>query len=107
MFSYSSAVPRSLHEISDDLNRRQDKIRDAGERGELPGDEDCDEEARSEERHRAELSSMKVIDTVEAALADIVERDGQLHAWQAVDLELARRQAPPSMPARRADCCTA
>ena len=36
---------------------------------------------------------MKVIDTVEAALADIVERDGQLHAWQAVDLELARRQA--------------
>ena len=42
---------------------------------------------------RAELSSMKVIDTVEAALADIVKRDGQLHAWQAVDLELARRQA--------------
>jgi amidase len=36
---------------------------------------------------------MKVIDTVEAALADIIERDGQLHAWQAVDLELARRQA--------------
>ena len=36
---------------------------------------------------------MKVIDTVEAALADIVQRDGQLHAWQAVDLELARRQA--------------
>jgi amidase len=36
---------------------------------------------------------MKVIDTVEAALADIIERDGQLHAWQAVNLEFARRQA--------------
>jgi amidase len=36
---------------------------------------------------------MKVIETIEAALADIVKRDGQLHAWQAVDLEFARRQA--------------
>src|SRR5512145_455399 len=42
---------------------------------------------------RAELSSMKVIDKVEAALDDIVKRDGQLGAWQAVDLEFARRQA--------------
>jgi Asp-tRNA(Asn)/Glu-tRNA(Gln) amidotransferase A subunit family amidase len=36
---------------------------------------------------------MKVIDKVEAALDDIVKRDGQLGAWQAVDLEFARRQA--------------
>jgi len=36
---------------------------------------------------------MKVIDTIEAALAGIVSRDGELHAWQAVDPEFARRQA--------------
>jgi Asp-tRNA(Asn)/Glu-tRNA(Gln) amidotransferase A subunit family amidase len=36
---------------------------------------------------------MKLIDNVEAALDDIVKRDGQLGAWQAVDLEFARRQA--------------
>ncbi|HEU4352692.1 MAG TPA: amidase [Burkholderiales bacterium] len=36
---------------------------------------------------------MKVIDKVDAALDDIVKRDGQLGAWQAVDPEFARRQA--------------
>jgi amidase len=36
---------------------------------------------------------MKVIEKVEAALDDIVKRDGRLGAWQAVDLEFARRQA--------------
>jgi Asp-tRNA(Asn)/Glu-tRNA(Gln) amidotransferase A subunit family amidase len=36
---------------------------------------------------------MKVIDTIEAALADIAKQDGELRAWQAVDLEFARRQA--------------
>lgn len=36
---------------------------------------------------------MKAIETIEAALSRIVEKDGQLHAWQAVDPEFARRQA--------------
>jgi Asp-tRNA(Asn)/Glu-tRNA(Gln) amidotransferase A subunit family amidase len=36
---------------------------------------------------------MKVLEAVEAALADIEKRDGELHAWQAVDPEFARRQA--------------
>ena len=33
------------------------------------------------------------VETVEAALAAIEARDGELHAWQAVDAEFARRQA--------------
>jgi amidase len=36
---------------------------------------------------------MKVIATVEASLEKILKRDGELRAWQAVDLEFARRQA--------------
>lgn len=36
---------------------------------------------------------MKIIDELEAALEGIVKRDGQLGAWQAVNLEFARRQA--------------
>jgi len=36
---------------------------------------------------------MKVLEAVEAALALIQARDGELHAWQAVDPEFARRQA--------------
>ena len=32
-------------------------------------------------------------ETVEAALGAIQARDGELHAWQAVDAEFARRQA--------------
>jgi amidase len=36
---------------------------------------------------------MKAIETIEAALSKIVEKDGQLRAWQAVDPEFARRQA--------------
>ncbi|HSA89268.1 MAG TPA: amidase [Burkholderiales bacterium] len=36
---------------------------------------------------------MKAIETIEAALSRIVEKDGRLHAWQAVDPEFARRQA--------------
>ena len=33
------------------------------------------------------------LETVEAALAAIQKRDGELHAWQAVDADFARRQA--------------
>jgi Asp-tRNA(Asn)/Glu-tRNA(Gln) amidotransferase A subunit family amidase len=33
------------------------------------------------------------VETVEAALAAIEARDGELHAWKAVDAEFARRQA--------------
>ena len=36
---------------------------------------------------------MKVIATVEASLEKILKRDGELRAWQAVDLEFARQQA--------------
>jgi Asp-tRNA(Asn)/Glu-tRNA(Gln) amidotransferase A subunit family amidase len=36
---------------------------------------------------------MKAIDAVEAALAQTEKRDGELHAWAALDPEFARRQA--------------
>ena len=36
---------------------------------------------------------MKVLQTVEACLAEIAARDGELRAWAAVDAEFARRQA--------------
>jgi Asp-tRNA(Asn)/Glu-tRNA(Gln) amidotransferase A subunit family amidase len=36
---------------------------------------------------------MKVLQAVEACLEEIAARDGELHAWQAVDAEFARRQA--------------
>jgi Asp-tRNA(Asn)/Glu-tRNA(Gln) amidotransferase A subunit family amidase len=36
---------------------------------------------------------MKVLQTVEACLAEIAARDGELHAWAAIDAEFARRQA--------------
>jgi Asp-tRNA(Asn)/Glu-tRNA(Gln) amidotransferase A subunit family amidase len=37
--------------------------------------------------------SMKVLEAIEACLATIEARDGELHAWAAVDPEFARRQA--------------
>jgi Asp-tRNA(Asn)/Glu-tRNA(Gln) amidotransferase A subunit family amidase len=36
---------------------------------------------------------MKVLETIEACLASIEARDGELHAWAAVDADFARRQA--------------
>src|SRR5262245_14051676 len=42
---------------------------------------------------RGQLSAMQVLQTVAAALAEIDQRDGALHAWQALDADFARRQA--------------
>jgi len=44
---------------------------------------------------------MKSLPAVESCLDAIAARDGELHAWQAVDAEFARRHA------RRAARCTA